>query len=71
MAQTQKTTPVRDQRTSAKGHLKPMQAANVNFLIMIMSLESGAPPLHLSLQMTKKQLTICHLCPNKAISKWQ
>ena len=53
MAQTQKTTPVHDQRPSAKGHLKPMQAANVNCLMMIMSLESEAPSLHLPSQMTK------------------
>ena len=69
MPKAQKTTPIRDQMPSAKGHLKPMQAANVNCLMMIVSLESEAPPLHLSSQMTKKQLPICHLCPNKAISK--
>ena len=50
-------------RPFAKGHI------NVNCLMMIMSLESEAPSLHLSSQMTKKQLTVCHLCPNKAITK--
>ena len=42
-------------RPFAKGHVKPMQSANVNCLMMIMSLESEALSLHLSSQMTTEQ----------------
>ena len=46
-------------------HIKPMQSANINCLMMIMSLESEALPLHLSSHMTTEQLAICHLCPKR------